>query len=209
MLDLAVRDASHGKASLREVFEWMNDNYAKRGRFFGDSDGVRAAAEAASHADLDWFFAKYVAGTEEIPWNDFLRTVGMRVDQVVSTSADAGFIASRNFDGPMSVVAVTEGSDAARAGLKEGDTILELQGKPAGQSFRQELARLNPGDAVTVKIRDRRGSERELKWKVGGRQEISYEVKDLDQTTSEQRARRAAWLRGEAEADQAPGAAVP
>jgi len=209
MLDLAVRDASHGKASLREVFEWMNDNYAKRGRFFGDSDGVRAAAEAASHADLDWFFAKYVAGTEEIPWNDFLRTVGMRVDQVVSTSADAGFMASRNFDGPMSVVAVTEGSDAARAGLKEGDTILELQGKPAGQSFRQELARLNPGDPVTVKIRDRRGSERELKWKVGGRQEISYEVKDLDQTTSEQRARRAAWLRGEAEADQAPGAAVP
>src|SRR6202023_4202941 len=29
ILDLAVREASHGQASLREVFEWMNHNYAK------------------------------------------------------------------------------------------------------------------------------------------------------------------------------------
>ena len=52
MLDLAVRDASHGQASLREVLQWMNANYAKKGRFFNDSDGVREAAEAVSHADL-------------------------------------------------------------------------------------------------------------------------------------------------------------
>jgi len=42
---LAVRDASHGHTSLREVFQWMNENYAKKGRFFPDSDGVRLAAE--------------------------------------------------------------------------------------------------------------------------------------------------------------------
>jgi hypothetical protein len=58
---------------------------------------------------------------------------------------------------------------------------------------------------LTLKVRSRRGSERELKWKVGGRQEISYEVVDLDQVTAEQRARRSAWLKGEAQdADQTP-----
>jgi len=208
MLDLAVRDASHGKASLREVLEWMNDNYAKRGRFFNDSEGVRAAAEAVSHADLGWFFTKYVVGTEEIPWNDFLRSVGLRVDEAVSTSADPGFAASRNFDGPMSVLTVTAGSDAERAGLETGDTILQFQGRAAGQNFRHELTRLNPGDTVTVQVRDRRGNERELKWKVGARQEVSYEVKDLDQITAEQRARRAAWLKGEAQRDRAAGVAA-
>ena len=30
ILDLAVREASHGQESLREVFQWMNENYAKR-----------------------------------------------------------------------------------------------------------------------------------------------------------------------------------
>ena len=199
MLDLAVREASHGHASLREVLQWMNANYAKKGRFFDDSNGVREAAEAVSHADLGWFFTKYVAGTDEIPWNDFLRSVGLRVEVLTNTVPDAGFVASRSFDGPMSVGAVTPGSDAERAGLQVGDTILELQGKPAGQESRQELASLSSGDTLVVKVRGRRGGERELKWKVGSRQELSYEVKDLDQVTLEQRERRAAWLKGEAQ----------
>ena len=199
MLDLAVREASHGQASLREVLQWMNDNYAKKGRFFNDSAGVREAAEAVSHSDLGAFFTKYVAGTEEIPWNDFLRSVGLRVEVVPNTVTDAGFTASRNFDGPMSVNAVTSGSEAEHAGLQAGDTIIELQGKPAGQESREELTRLNVGDTLTVKVRSRRGGDRELKWKVGSRQEVSYEVKNLDQVTDQQRARRTAWLKGEAQ----------
>jgi len=207
MLDLAVREASDGRASLREVLQWMNTNYAKKGRFFHDSDGVREAAEAVSHADLSWFFTKYVAGTGEIPWNDFFRQVGLRVEQVTNTVADAGFAASRNFDGPMAVGAVTPGGEAEHAGLQVGDTIVELLGKPAGQESRQELARLGPGDTLTLKVRGRRGGERELKWKVGRRQEIAYDLKNTDQVTAEQHARRNAWLKGEAQAaDQSPGA---
>jgi predicted metalloprotease with PDZ domain len=199
MLDLAVRDASHGQESLREVLQWMNANYAKKERFFNDSAGVRAAAEAVSHADLASFFMNYVAGTEEIPWDVFFRFVGLRVEAVPNTVTDAGFTASRNFDGPMSVGAVTSGSAAENAGLQVGDTIIELQGRPAGRESREELAALNPGDTLTVKVRSRRAGERELKWKVGSRQEISYELKDLDQVTAQQQARRVAWLKGEAQ----------
>jgi predicted metalloprotease with PDZ domain len=199
MLDLAMRDASHGQASLRELLQWMNANYAKKNRFFDDSNGVREAGEAACHCDLASFFAKYVAGMEEIPWNDFLRSAGLRVVEVSNTVADAGFTASRNFDGPMSVGAVTAGGEAENAGLRVGDTIVELQGKPAGQESREQLAQIAPGETITVKIHSRRGGDRELKWKVGGHQEMSYQVKELDQVTPEQRARRAAWLKGEAE----------
>jgi predicted metalloprotease with PDZ domain len=201
ILDLALRDASHGHASLREVLQWMNANYAQKHRYFDDSNGVREGAEAVSHADFGWFFTKYVAGTGEIPWDEFFRSVGLHVETTTSTVPDPGFIASRNFDGPMSVAAVTPGGEAEHAGLQVGDTIVELQGKSAGQESRQQLSRLNPGDALSVKVRGRRGGERELKWKVGSRQELSYEVKDLAQITPEQRARRAAWLKGEAQTD--------
>jgi len=204
-LDLAVREASHGQASLREVFRWMNQNYAKKSRFFPDSEGVREAAEAVSHADLGWFFAKYVAGTEEIPWNDFFRSVGLRVAEGKNRVADAGFVASRNFDGPMTVAAITAGSEAERAGLQVGNTILEINGNAAGQESSQEIERLAPGDTIAVKIRARRGGERELKWKVGSREEISYELKDVENVTAEQRARRTAWLKGESQiAQEAP-----
>jgi predicted metalloprotease with PDZ domain len=199
---LAVREASHGQASLREVFQWMNQNYAKKGQFFSDSDGVRAAAEAVSHADLGWFFAKYVAGTEEIPWNDFFRGVGLRLVEGKTSTADAGFTASRNFDGPMAVSAVTAGSAAERTGLQTGDTILEVNGKPAGQESSHEMAQLTAGDTITVRVRSRRGGDRELTWKVGSREEVSYDLEDLENITAEQRARRAAWLKGEAQTPQ-------
>jgi len=186
----------------------MNANYAKKGRFFDDSNGVREAAEAVTHADFGWFFTKYVAGTDELPWNDFLRSVGLKIESQTTTVPDPGFLASRNFDGPMSVVAVSPDSDAERAGLREGDTITELLGKTVGQESRQDVARLKPGDTLTAKVRSH-GRERELKWKIAGRQETSYEVKDLDQITPDQRARRAAWLKGEAQPQTTAGTIHP
>ena len=71
LLDLKLREETHGAKSLRDLFQWMNENYAKRGRFFSDSEGVRLAAETISGADFKPFFEKYVAGTEEIPWDQF------------------------------------------------------------------------------------------------------------------------------------------
>jgi predicted metalloprotease with PDZ domain len=202
VLDLAVREASHGQESLREVFQWMNDNYAKKGRFFPDSDGVRQAAEAVTHADLGWFFTKYVHGTEEISWNDFFRTVGLSVVAQKNTTADSGFSASRNFDGPMTVSSVTAGGEAERAGLRAGDTILEINGKTPGLESSDDMAGLAPDDAITLTVRGRRGAERELKWKAGRREEITYDLRDLEHVTAEQRARRTAWLKGEAQAPQ-------
>lgn len=200
-LDLAVRRASRDQASLRELFQWMNRNYAKKGRFFSDSGGVREAAEAVSHSDLGWFFTKYVTGTDEIPWNDFFGYVGLRVVEGKSSIADAGFVATRNFDGPMTVGAVTAGGEAERAGLQVGDTILEINGAAAGQDSSQEISRLNSGDTITLKIRGRRG-EREMKWKVASREQVTYELKDVENVGKEARARRAAWLKGEAETPQ-------
>jgi len=85
---------------VARTLSWMNANYARKGRFFDDSNGVREAAGAVSHSDLGWFFTKYVAGREELPWNEFLRFVGLHVEQFSITIPDTGFIASRNFDGP-------------------------------------------------------------------------------------------------------------
>jgi predicted metalloprotease with PDZ domain len=195
-LDLALRDATHGHASLREVFRWMNDNYAKKGRFFPDSAGVREAAEAVSHADLAAFFAKYVAGTEEMAWNDFFRTIGLHVSEIANTIADAGFAASRNFDSPMTVSSVTPNREADHAGLQPGDVILELNGHMPALDAAQEAAQLSPGDTITLKIRRGR-TDRDLKFKLGSREEISYELKDLDTITPQQRAQRTLWLKGE------------
>jgi len=205
MLDLEVREASHSSASLRDLFHWMNDHYAKQGRFFPDSDGVRQAAEAVGHTDLRWFFQKYVAATEEIPYDDFFKTVGLRLVRHTIVVADPGFTPVRNFGAPPSVGTVVSGGEAEAAGLAVGDSILEINGQPARSDLEEQIANLRPGDNLHLTVGNASG-QRDLSWRLGSREEIEFELKDVDNYTPQQRARRAAWLAGE---DQKPEEAHP
>jgi predicted metalloprotease with PDZ domain len=195
---LPVRSISYyNKGNLLGV-RWMNENYARKGQFFPDSAGVRQAAEVVSHADLEWFFEKYVAGTEEIPWNDFFKTVGLHLAQRTNSIADTGFVAVRNFDAPPAVAQVTSGGEAERSGLTIGDVILEIDGRIATSDFEQRLAELRPGDKLHLRVRNARG-DHDLHWKVASQQEVELQLVDSDNITPQQRARRAAWLRGDSE----------
>ncbi len=198
LLDLQVRENSRGRASLREVFQWMNEHYAKQGKFFPDSAGVREAAEAVGGGNLQSFFEKYVAGTAEPPWDDFFRTVGLQVVRKAVTVADPGFVAERSFDLLPSVLSVQSGGDAARAGLGAGDTILEVNGHTAASDFESRMESLHPGEMLKLRVRNRRG-DRELQWKLSSREDSVWQMQNLDQISEQQSARRAAWLKGEAE----------
>jgi predicted metalloprotease with PDZ domain len=198
LLDLQLREASHGSASIRDVFHWMNENYARKEQFFPDSAGVRRAAEAVSHSDLGWFFQKYVAGTDEIPWDDFFRSVGLHLVHRVVSIADLGFVATQNFDAAPIVSAVIAGSAAEQAGLSLGDVILEINGQSVNDGVARYFAALHPGEALRLRVRNSAG-ERELHWMLASRQELELELIDLDKITPAQKARRADWLRGEAQ----------
>ena len=203
MLDLVVRDASNEKASLREIFQWMNQHYAQTRRFFPDSDGVRQAAEAVSLAALKSFFTKYVAGTEQIPWDDVFKRVGLHLVRQTEVVADLGFAAVRTFGSQPIVTSVRPGSEAERAGLAEGDSILEINNRVASSDFQEKLGQLHPGDTVQLKIQSY-GRQHTLQWKLGSREEIEFELKDVDNVTPQQKAHRAAWLKGESQGEARP-----
>jgi predicted metalloprotease with PDZ domain len=197
-LDLAVRDGSDGKASLRDVFQWMNRNFAQQGKFFPDSAGVRQAGEVVCHCELGDFFLKYVSGLDEIPWDEFFGMVGLGVVHTSATVANLEFTAIQNFDSPPAVTRVQPGSEAEKAGLAVGDVLLEINGKPATSHFEARLADLRPGATIHLRVRNRRG-ERELQWKVGAREEVEFGLRDMENVTAQQKARRAAWLKGESQ----------
>jgi predicted metalloprotease with PDZ domain len=198
LLDLAVREASNGTESLRDVFQWMNLNYAKHGQFFPDSAGVEQAAEAVTHADLRLFFERYVRGTGEIPWDEYFKTVGLQMFRQTLTVAAPGFSATRSFNKLPVVSAVSPDSEAAHAGLAVGDSILEINQRVAGSDFEQRLAELHPGDTVYLRVRSGR-IERGLRWKVASREEVDYRLQDVSDLTLQQKARRTAWLKGESQ----------
>ena len=203
LLDLKMRDASNGTKSLRDLLQWMNSNYAQKNKLFFDSEGVRQAAEIVTHSDLSVFFEKYVAGTDEIPWNDFFKTVGLQLAIDKVQLADLGFAAVRNFDSPLTVISVAENSAAEHAGLARDDVIMKINGhNPSGNgpsgNFEHSVAALRPGQTIRLRIRNQTG-ERELSWKLDTRNALECRLDDVDNITPKQKARRAAWLKGESE----------
>jgi predicted metalloprotease with PDZ domain len=202
LLDLAMRDATQGSKSLRDLFQWMEKNYFYEAKYFDDTAGVRFAVEKVTGKDFGSFFENYVSGVTPIPYDDFFRSVGLRLERQKTIHPDPGFVSARNFDQPPVVFSIAPGSDAERAGLNTGDSIVEINGKPLSSDVETAIAAMRPGDTLRMKVRGRRGG-REVKIKLGSREEQDFAIVELANVTAAQRARRAAWLRGESQ--PAPG----
>src|SRR5580658_5111060 len=91
MLDLVIRDVTDGHKSLDDVMKSMNDTYAKQGKYYDDTQGVRAAAEEVAGQSLQDFFRGYVAGVDEIPYDKFLGAAGLELKVETRNMADLGF----------------------------------------------------------------------------------------------------------------------
>jgi predicted metalloprotease with PDZ domain len=171
----------------------MNEHYAKEGKYFADSAGVQDAAEKLTGADLRSFFGDYVSGVREIPWNDFLSYVGLRVVHTEVAMVNPGFQATQEFDQPPIVVQVAPGSGAEHAGLRPGDIILAINGAPAGREFETQIDALGPGNLLRLQI-TRGGAQRELQWTLGSSQRTVYQLQDVPAVRAEQKHHRALWL---------------
>ncbi len=79
MLDLTIRDATDNHKSLDDVMRLMNEKYAKQGKFYRESEDIRAAVEEVAGKSFEEFFMRYVSGVDEIPYSDFLGIAGLQL----------------------------------------------------------------------------------------------------------------------------------
>jgi predicted metalloprotease with PDZ domain len=193
LLDLRIREASHERASLQTLFRWMNEHYAKQGKFFGDSEAVREAVETISGVELRQFFTDYVSGVGEIPWDDYFSYVGLRIKSADLIVADRGFEAVQKFDRPPIVVELDPGSEAEKAGLNFDDVIVKINGQPAGRDFEKAIDAIGPGRLLVLRIQ-RAGREQDIQWTLGSRKQKIYHLEDVPGITAEQKEHRAMWL---------------
>ncbi len=143
LLDLRLREFTNGRKSLRDLFQRMNNDYAKQHKFFADSAGVMQAAEATLNGQpppttnaaplqsLSDFFRDYVSGTQEIPYDKCFGFVGLQVISKSRDIATIGLTTTTNIGAQPEVVSVEAGSDAQKQGIARGDRLVAVDGKPA------------------------------------------------------------------------------
>lgn len=199
LLDLALRHASSGTRSLDDFFQCLNEDFAKRGRFFTREDLLRILYDLAPEGcDFRQFFRDAVDGTQELDYETYLGYAGLRLEQTSGAKPTLGFAAVRNFGGPVIVQSVEAGGSAERAGIASADELLEMMGKPLRSLPDVARRGLAAGSEVQFRIR-REGREWEVRFRLDSAPGTSYSIKEEGKATEAQRRLREHWLKGTTE----------
>ncbi len=202
MLDILIRDRTDNRAGLDDVLRALNVEYAKAGRFYNDSEGLRAAMEEvirrkapSADADLGDFFKQYISGFEEIPYADFLARAGWTIRDTSQHRAVLGFSFSRENGVSPKIASVDRESAAGEAGLQEGDVLLALNGASIPRTPERWLRDHQPGERITVKVQ-RGGEEKDFSFPLGRQMDAAYQILEITSPTERQRRIRDGILRG-------------
>jgi predicted metalloprotease with PDZ domain len=197
LLDIAIRDATDNHKSLDDVMRSMNDLYAKQGRFYDDSTGVKVVAENVAGVKFDDFFARYVAGTDEIPYGKLLAPAGLELKLDLRKGADLGFWTVGRAPGvPVVISQIVPGGPAEAAGLKLGDAILSVNGQAPPRFFPSWLHEQTPGQSIALRVH-RDGKDFDISYKLGTTEVKRYSIVEISHPTEKQKRIREGWLRGQ------------
>ena len=197
LLDLAIRDATSDHKSLDDVMRAMNDQFAKQGRFYDDSNSIRDVSSQVAGVKLDEFFQRYVAGTDDVPYGLLLAPAGLELKVDLRKSADLGFWTSHPGT-PVVVSQIIPGGPAEAAGLKAGDVILAINGQAPPRYFPNWLRDQTPGAPITLHIQ-RGDKDSDISYALGTTEEKRYSIVELAHPSEKQKAIREGWLRGQTE----------
>ena len=210
LLDILIRDRTDNRAGLDDVMRALNEEYAKAGRFYEESEGLRAAMEEvmrqkapSADADLSDFFRRYISGSGEIPYSDFLARAGWAIRDVsqrraalgFSISHDSGHDSGHDNAASIAIVSVDRDSGASDAGLKEGDVLIALNGENFPRVPERWLRDHQPEERVTVKIQ-RGGEVRDFSFLLGRQTDAVYQITEIASPTEKQRRIRDGILHG-------------
>lgn len=195
LLDLGLRQASHGHAGLDDFMRALNQDFAQRGRFFEDSDLIALAGQlGGAPFDAQTFFRDYVTGTRELDYDRYLGYAGLNLVKETASEPDWGLRASMGFGGShnIEVESVDPDSAAADAGLRAGDVITSVNHQPLSVPP-DRLTGVKPGQQVELGI-ERGSRPLSIKFQLGTSAETQYHIEENPQATPDQVALRDSWL---------------
>src|ERR1044071_4692669 len=80
LLDLEIRRRSNNAKSLDDVMRMLYNDFFKKNRNYTPAD-FQKVCETAAGSSLEDFFARYVRGTDELPYNQVLSAAGLEIQQ--------------------------------------------------------------------------------------------------------------------------------
>lgn len=204
LLDLEIRRRSNNSKSLDDVMRILYAQFFEKGRNYTPAD-FQKICESMAGGSLEEFFARYVRGHDELPYNQFFSAAGLRLEQSgVSVDESNAVAPMRGFLGAdvedrgdfVYVQSVRAGSPAYEQGLNAKDLIMALDGARVNkESFETRIAAKRPGEIVHISF-FRNEDLRTLEIKLGGRIDAPYRLVRSPSANDQQKKIYQAWLGG-------------
>jgi predicted metalloprotease with PDZ domain len=198
LLDLLIRQRHPGKRSLDDVIRQMWQRFGQPEIGF-TPEQLKAVIESVAETDLTDFFARYINGTEELPFNPYLHPFGLELRAEVSPSDPPYLgIELKAEPGLPLIQCVETDSPAQKAGLAPGDELLALDGfRVSGAEWSDRLQNYHPGDQVLITV-FHQDELRTCPVRLAQPMPLRYQVSLQPELTAAQRFNLQAWLGQEA-----------
>lgn len=159
LLDLTIRQRTDGQHSLGDVLRSLYRTYPLDGPGVADRHGYLEAIQNGTGQDFTEFFERYIAGTDELPYDDILGAAGLRLRWSGKDATDGEpkptlGVRLKQAGGQLLVASVLRDGPSYAAGLSADDEIVALDGfrvvDEAGLRERLDDHRVH--DAVTLTV---------------------------------------------------------
>ncbi|MFI4893817.1 MAG: M61 family metallopeptidase [Phycisphaerales bacterium JB058] len=191
-LDMLIRRETAGERSFDDVMRLMNERYPLDKGGYTPEQFQATVAEVAG-TDVSDFFARHIAGREEIPFAELIGVVGLSLERRSDEPEPFAGVSLRDSGGKAVVSRVIDDSPAFEAGLILNDEIVAANGKSVDTgSWNNLVSESDPGDVIRVGL-FRRGEFREVDLTVAGVVPERYRIDYLDDPTDEQKANYESW----------------
>lgn len=152
LLDLAIRIKHQNQRSLDDVMRQMWEQFGKAEVGF-TQEQLKLVLESVTGFDLTDFYDRYINGTEELPFDEYLAGFGLHVVSNAETGIPAIGMTLRTEGGREIVKFVETDSPAQRAAIDAGDELVAIDGLRVGSGQLDErLKDYEAGDTIEVTV---------------------------------------------------------
>lgn len=153
LLDLLIRSHHGNQRSLDDVMRQMWQRFGKEEIGF-TPEQLRDVIESVAQMDLSDFFDRYIDGTEELPFDEYLEPFGLRLKGIEEEEPVPHLGANVKAENGKAMIHFVEtGSPAAVAGVDAGDELLAIDGwRVTAEQLSDRIKDYKVGDTIQVSV---------------------------------------------------------
>lgn len=195
LLDLAIRIRHRNQRSFDHVMQLMWEKFGKAEIGF-TPEQLKAIIESVAEFDLTSFFDRYINGTEELPFDEYLAGFGLRLKSNVESNDSLPFagMTVKTENGREMIKFVEANSPAQKAGIDPGDELLAIAGlKVNSGQFEERLKDYRVGDTIEIAVFH--GDELKVKSvTLGSSRATQYVIEPMEDPSAIQQQNFENWL---------------